>query len=567
MKLFTIMQTAFENYDTSIQTYLTRVLGEVGMEYSNNQIFGIIFNGMKGIMENVMFYIEDALTEQNIQTATRKKSIYSLAKISGYEPYYGSAAVGTLLGTSKIASGYAHTYQKKASAKIYIKNGSKVVNLQTGQKYTIILPTDYYTFDITKPLVQHQFKIVQGVWISNSYVASGFLNETIEINGGALFDKDYFEVTVNGKKWSQAACFYDMTGGSEEYIITTGYDNTFNVSFGNGIYGKVVPAGSTIIIRYISHGGTVGNVNPSDMTRFQFEDTGLDLLNNSININEFMTLKMSNCISGGTNSDTIDFVRSMIGYNTRSLVLATEDSFKLFLKRFSFIGPVNIWSEDNSMTISICALTDMYNKIATTDDYFNVKENELMLNEDQKSMIIASLNNSNYALAGVSVKFREPIIRKFAIVCFVKVDTLYNRDSAKQSIKETIAKYFMNLPNGTDFIPKSAIIKTVLDNNDKIESFDCNIISEMAEKSFYDGYYYQYELKFINNTYQYHKVKVLYDSSETPGLDRYGNIKLNAKMEIPMLRGGWNYYPNKDSRSLANRNNSLMMETFQIFFI
>ena len=64
-----------------------------------------------------MVYIEDAFTEQNIETATRKKSIYSLAKISGYEPYYGSAASGILN-----ASLISNTNLSSQIKKIYIDN-------------------------------------------------------------------------------------------------------------------------------------------------------------------------------------------------------------------------------------------------------------------------------------------------------------------------------------------------------------------------------------------------------------------------------------------------------------
>ena len=96
MKLFSIMDTAFTNFDNTVRTYLQKTFNDLGLNYTHNQIFGVVFDGMKGVMQNLMFYIEDAFTEQNIFTAQRKKSIYSLAKLSGYEPYYGASATGTI---------------------------------------------------------------------------------------------------------------------------------------------------------------------------------------------------------------------------------------------------------------------------------------------------------------------------------------------------------------------------------------------------------------------------------------------------------------------------------------
>ena len=73
MKLFKVLQTSFDKFDKSVRDYLSKTFNNLGLEYTHNQIFGIIFDGIKGIIQNVMFYIEDAFTEQNIYTATRKK--------------------------------------------------------------------------------------------------------------------------------------------------------------------------------------------------------------------------------------------------------------------------------------------------------------------------------------------------------------------------------------------------------------------------------------------------------------------------------------------------------------
>ena len=77
MKLFKLNQTTFENFDSSVNSYLSKAFSSLGIQYSDNQIFKVIFNGIKGIVQNIMVYIEDAFTEQNVETATRKKSLYS----------------------------------------------------------------------------------------------------------------------------------------------------------------------------------------------------------------------------------------------------------------------------------------------------------------------------------------------------------------------------------------------------------------------------------------------------------------------------------------------------------
>ena len=124
MKLFDILDTSFSNFDKTIRTYLSKSLESIGQSYSHGQIFSVIFEGVKGVMQNAMLYIEDALVEQNIYTASRKKSIYSLAKVSGYEAYYGSAAVGTIKANVHINNGIV----ENISTKINIMNYTKVVD-------------------------------------------------------------------------------------------------------------------------------------------------------------------------------------------------------------------------------------------------------------------------------------------------------------------------------------------------------------------------------------------------------------------------------------------------------
>ena len=197
MKLFKINETSFDNFDATVRNYLSKTLGAVGKQFSNSQIFGAIFEGIKGVMQNAMFYIEDALTEQNIFTAYRKSTIYSLAKVSGYEPNYGSAASGLINIEIKLTNSYVVESNKVNingqtidTNKLYIRNGTRIINNTTGLPYTIVLPTDYVVIDLTNPLMTTQLKIVQGVKKSSYYTAKGKLLETIHITTNGLYDKD-----------------------------------------------------------------------------------------------------------------------------------------------------------------------------------------------------------------------------------------------------------------------------------------------------------------------------------------------------------------------------------------
>lgn len=559
MKLFEIMDTAFNNFDNTVRTYLQKTFNDLGYNYTHNQIFGVIFDGIKGIMQNIMFYIEDAFTEQNIYTAQRKRSIYSLAKLSGYEPYYGAAATGTIyckLGNN-VSLGTNAT-------KIYINNYTTLINKIKNIVYTIILPTNYYTIDISKPLVTHEFKIIQGTYKTASYISKGLTLETLNLTGTGNYDAQYIEVSVNGEKWTQCLNLYEMSENDKTFMVSSGYDNTLNVIFGTGTNGMIPERGSSIMVKYINHLGESGNINIYDNYELLFFNEGYDNLGQTINLNDFCRLSINNMITGGTDPDTIDFVKQMIGCNSRAAVLASEDNYRLFLKRFSFIGDSSVWCEENSSAIIISVLSNFYLYNKNIDNYFLTDTSKFTINQKQKNIIMESLNNSNKTLAGINIRFQDPVIRKFAMICYIKSTTMYNQDDITERLKNAIAKYFINLKRKTQFIAKSDIIKHVLDNIDILEAFDFTFISELGEQAFYNGYYDKQILKFINRGYVVVPERVFYENNIIPGLDEYGNISLDTQLEVPILRGGFKYYPNKDNN---DKTESIMIDAIQVFFI
>ena len=560
MRLFNILDTAFSSFDNTVRKYLQKTFENLGLNYTHNQIFGVIYDGIKGVMQNAMFYIEDALTEQNIYTATRKKSIYSLAKLSGYDPFYGSAASGVLT-----ASTFVTSTAGQASTKIYIKDGTKVYNKSTGIVYTIMLPGDSYAFDVSRPLMKHELKIVQGTWQQSTFTASGNLFETFSVSSTSLFDREHIHVYVNGEEFSQAASIYDMTEGSKEFVLSVGFNSSFDVMLGNGTHGYCAQEGDVVVVKFIQHSGENGNISDPSSAAFFFESECYNGFGNTVNGDEYISLACTTLVSGGSESDSIEFVRKMIGFNSRSLVLASEDNFKLFLRRFSFIGHTNIFSEDNSLSITASCLANVDDKMTSPEQYLELDDKDFVLTDGQKEMVKTTLANSSKSFAGVTFNFEDPVIRKYAAICYVKVDDTYNKEAIKTAIRNSIAQYFIDLDTNTLFIPKSDIITRIMNENSSvIKSFDIDFISDMNEQSYHDGYHLQYKQRLVNGVSKYVGVKTMYDPESVAGLDDYGNIQLSSKLEMPLLHGGFKYYPNKESN---DKTSSVRMETVQILFI
>ena len=559
MKLFTLTNTIFENFDNSINNYLSKIFANLGIQYSDNQIFKIIFNGIRGVFQNIMIYIEDAFTEQNIETATRKKSIYSLAKLSGYEPYYGTAATGILK-----ASLISNTNLSKEIKKIYIDNHINIQNNENNINYILFLQTNRYVFDINNPLVNYDFNIVQGYFKTSTYTSKGEELESIHLNINGMYDKNYIKVYVNNIEWQPVSNLYDMTQNGNEYVISAGFDNELDITFGNSVYGRIPDQGSNIVIEYIIHDGEEGNITNIDNVSFTFLNNGYDYNGNQINLNNYIKLEATNYISGGTNSDTIDDIRKMIGYTSRSNVLASIENYTLFLKHFSFIGNFNIWTENNSNTLMISAISNKINKIKDISEYKNITNKDLVLTDEQKNNIITVLKNSKNTFAGIQIKFIDPIIYKYAIICYVKSEDSYYNNTIESNIQNTIIEYFSELNYNVSFVAKSDIIKYVLENVTHIKSLSLDIISEANEQAFYNGYYYKYSNIISNTRLTYDKTKYNYESNLNLGLDKIGNISIDNNLYLPLLHGDILYYPEKSS---YNKESSMRLDAVNIIFI
>lgn len=526
MREINLLRTSYENFTETVKSFLDKSLGGLGQAYSQSSIFGAIFEGIKGICQNMMLYIEDSLTEQNIFTATRKKSIYSLAKISGYEPYYGSAASGTVILSDKVSN---------STDKIVIEDEAVLVDSSSGLKYSLDLSTDSIVIDLSKPLVTHEVKVVQGVWTRASITLTGEALETIEVNPSSLYDKEHIHVYVNGEEYGISSCLYDMVEDEKSCVVRAGYEGGFNVMFGNGYHGRCAENGDKVDVKYIVHDGDDGNISPSDDVELKFQNTVNDVIGNPVEANDLISITINNYICGGSNSDTISNVREMVGMNSRSLVIASEDNFKMFLKRFSFIGQFNLLTTKNSLHVTCIPFSNFKKNITTSSEYLELEKKDMVLTDAQKEMIKSALSNSNKAFTGVSIDFIDPIVRRYSVMCYVKVPTTLTKESMKIRIRESIADFFMSLSSDTLFISKSSLISKVMSDVSELSSFDVDFISEADEIARKNGWWYKKELHTVSGQLTYVDVRTIYDKTDKIGLDEVGNIRLKTSLEMPVI--------------------------------
>lgn len=549
MKLFKLIQLQFDQFRDAIQQYLSKTLSNYGTSYGNNTIFGQLINVLVGTTQNILSYTEDALTEQNVYTAQRKRSVYNLARISGYNPSLGTAS--TCIIKMSFMPNNSH------SLDIVLNNKTKMTCSQNGLIYNILLPQEAIMLSIQHDNSSKYLTLVEGMFEEQTFISFGgqLYTQNVVFNGDC--DIDYLEVYVNGEKWERCEGLYDMMADGKQYIVRTSLKKGIDIVFGNDEYGRALKNNDIIKVSYLIHSGEMGNINPNEECGFLFESPLTDISGNSVDGNQVFYIELQNKdnISCGTNSEDTSVVRQMIGLNSRALVLADAKNYDLFLKRFSFVGYNRTWGEEGSLVVNSIIMKNYASQLESGNDYFNLAETDFYLTDNQKKSIAQCISNSGQQLAGTSLNIFDPELVKYAAYIYIKLkkDTAYDTEYITTQIRNIVGEFFTNI-NSDIFVPKSDIVHLIKSNIEEVDGVDIYFLSQLNEEA-------KINRKYLNKTYSYDPSTGLYHieeemvylyGNEDPGvgLDSHGNIYLNNNDQFPVLMGGWRFISSAEGEAI-----------------
>lgn len=539
MKLFSMIQMQYDRFERVIRERISTIMNGEFYKYTNSSIFGQLINVVGSSVQNILSYIEDSITEQNRYTATRKRSIYNLASISGYQPSLGTAT------TCTVAVSFMPNNNQLSD--IVLRNKTEINCSQNGSTYNIILPQEAIILSPRMDNTTKYLTMVEGKFESQTIHSAGGELYTINIPFQGDCDIDYLEVMVNNELWEKRDSLYDMDPESNQYMARTALKKGIDIIFGNGQYGKALSDEDVVKVTYLIHSGEGGNINVSDGAEFTFKNSLHDTFGNDIDGNEI--LKISICdkdnINSGTNSEDIETVRNMIGLNSRSLVLADPKNYKQYLNRFSFCGYNRTWSEPGSLVINSLILANFKIKMSDGLDYFKLKEDDFFLSEQQKQSIISHINKTGQQIAGAVFNVFNPELVKYAMYMYIKLkNNTYDTTYISNEIRKLVGAFFADIKSDI-FIPKSDIIHLIKENIEAVDGINIYFISDRNEQALKNHHYIEKTYNFdpSRGTYDIKEEDIYLYDGENPniGLDSHGNIYLDNTDQFPVLMGGWSF--------------------------
>ena len=484
--------------------------------------FGQLLIVVENLSQLIFYYIEDAITELNINEARRVSSIYSLATLSGHNP---SRAIG--------ATGQIRMIRKPninpPASKVILNNLFRVRCENNGLVYAIELVQEDVRLALTGAETTAIFNIRQGQIESQTFTAKGQAFESYQLGAPNNFYIDNFMVNVyiNGEQWTKYESLLDIPRNAKGFIAKTGITNGLDIYFGNGSFGKIPTTGSTIVVEYLTTDGSAGNVKVDDPKQviFSFVDTGFSPIGEEITMPDYFTISTVSPPNFGVDPEDPVLTRLIAPRASKSFALVNLDNYEILLQKLQMFSTIKVFLDQDatgnildSRMINLFLVPDVSQMFNNGTDYFNLATANFKLTAFQKNELLKYIEKSGTKMISSDLKIVDPKITRYilnvSIIAFDDITT----DIIKSDIADAIGNYFIKLKR-QDRVPKSDLIR-VIEELSGVDSVNINIVGEANEKAL-----------TLNPS-----------STALVGLDEFNDIVIGLD-EFPVIRGGW-----KDSR-------------------
>lgn len=170
------------------------------------------------------------------------------------------------------------------------------------------------TASVTAEIYDRRILCIQGLTVNESFTSPSDNSPSFVVMlGSTPVIQDSVSVSVNGQTWSQVDNFAKSADDATDYTFTVTPSGQPLVTFGDGVFGSLIPTDATIIVTYRVGGGTNGNI---ELNSINTSITGL-LSSTSGPI----TIQVTNTTgtgSGGKDAESLEEARIKIPAATRA---------------------------------------------------------------------------------------------------------------------------------------------------------------------------------------------------------------------------------------------------------
>jgi len=311
MPSFKYTNLDFDQIKQSIKDYLRSNSDFTDFDFEGSNM-SIILDALAYNTYITAFNSNMVANESFLDSATLRENVVSLARNIGYVPRSRKAAEAIVDFDFKFQGD---------STTVTLKAGLVAVGTVNNTSYVFSIPEDIVA---TSPLNPGEvagqnprrtatfsgITVYQGTYLTKQWTVNGSTDQRFLIEN-SFVDIDTLRVSVRksgasaGLSFSKVDNIINVTGTSNVYLIQEAANETYELLFGDGLFGTKLEVGDTISISYIITDGKDGNEGKN----FAFSGNILNDSGTPISPYELTTVTTSQSARNGSDIESVDSVR------------------------------------------------------------------------------------------------------------------------------------------------------------------------------------------------------------------------------------------------------------------
>lgn len=323
----------FDSFKQKLREYVEARFPNASNDFYEDNYLVVLNELMAYMGDQLSFHIDMQANEVMWDTVGQRTNIVNLAKLLGYEPRGVSSSQ---VAISCTVPSYTGT--------LSIPKGTQVFTL--GEAIFEVKQNYAFNGDLAFDL-----DIIEGPTRIDTHTSDGTTSQAFVALYPDVSHSEAPIVTVDGTPWTEVEFLWD-SGVGQYYQVQYLEDGRFRVAFGDGVYGDIPPASSSIEITYRTTIGAPGNLSSGTITG-TFEAQA--------NAAVTVTFVNNDGSSGGASAESVDEIRNNAPVAFQSLgVVTTARDLKGFVDAVAGIAKSGVSVDSATKVVSVYVVADGY---------------------------------------------------------------------------------------------------------------------------------------------------------------------------------------------------------------
>ena len=464
-----VTELDFDTIKTNLKNFFADQTEFTDYDFSGSGL-SILLDVLAYNTHYMAYYLNMVANEMYLDSATQRDSVVSLAKQLGYTPRSKTSATATVNLSMVEASGVDTDFVKiPAYTQFNVTSQGKSYTFYTLEDKTIVWSGSASGTERT--FSASNLSVTQGSKLSKEFTFTGNKNQRYILDNPGI-DTSTLSVKVRasaGVNSFDTFTKYDgllaLNSTSAYYFVDEVEGQGYEISFGDGVYGKKLSAGNVIMIDYLTSDGNDANGLTGLTLSSASQGWGEDSNGSSTNIT--VTVTTATASSGGGDSETIDSIKYLApqSYQHQNRAVTVEDYKAILSAKYSNIASLRVWGGETPEgkgdigTVFICI------KPITGEQLSDVEKENVKTILDPYKVIGIKLDLKDYTVVGLkidsSVKYNPSLTTEKGETIKLKViDAIKNYNTNRLGRFDGVFRY-SQLVGDIDDADKSILSNSV----------------------------------------------------------------------------------------------------------